>query len=262
MSLKSIVRACVLYAFIEQRRRRFRLQRLKLFPSNSEAVACEAAVNVSRFDLWPSSIREGHGWTLVDVGANDGDFIRAVTRLAAPAAAIAFEPLPACAQSLRPLIESLPAGQLHQVAVGASSGEVELNCTGDSRMSSVLSPQTGIHASYREGDHKIARKLKVRMVRLDDHIAPNIRIGLLKVDVQGYELEVLRGATRTLDQTEALLIEINYTPHYEGAAGFEEVHEFLRAAGFLLYGVSAPYVDDRRPLWADAMCVRTAAGSN
>src|SRR5205085_9106313 len=97
-------------------------------------------------------------------------------------------------------------------------------------------------------------------VRLDDVITPDAQVGLLKIDVQGYEMEVLRGAARTLRQTDALLIEVNYTPHYGGAVSFDDLHAFLNTTGFHLYGISAPYGDENRPLWADAMYVRRTAG--
>jgi len=65
------------------------------------------------------------------------------------------------------------------------------------------------------------------------------------------------GATRTLGQTEALLIEVNYTQHYNRAVAFDELHAFLNMAGFHLYGISAPYGNAERPLWADAMYVHS-----
>ena len=88
------------------------------------------------------------------------------------------------------------------------------------------------------------QKLKVSVVRLDDTLARDMRIGLLKIDVQGYEMEVLRGAPRTLQQVKALLVEVNYAPHYEGAVSFDDVHTFLHSADFQLHGISAPYCDE------------------
>lgn len=52
------------------------------------------------------------------------------------------------------------------------------------------------------------------------------------------------------------LIEMNYVPHYESGSLFHDVYDFMIKAGFRLVGVSAPYCDDKRPLWADAMFER------
>ncbi len=258
MNLRHFFRDLLPHSLVERQRTLFRLQRLGLSPSVSDTARYAAAANVCRFDLWPQFLRDARDWTLVDVGANGGDFIRGATLLAKPAAVVAFEPLPACQQMLAPLLASTPTGQLVRAAVGSASGEVELNCTGNTKMSSVLRPQSGIEGSYPDGDYAVVQKLKVPVVRLDDILAPDTRIGLLKIDVQGYEMEVLRGAPCTLGQTQALLVEINYAPHYEGAVSFDEVHTFLRNAGFQLHGISAPYGDERRPLWADAMYVAKA----
>jgi FkbM family methyltransferase len=258
--LKSVLRQCVPHGLIELRRRLLRLRRLGLSPNVLQSSEYEAAVAGCRFDLWPDFLRNNQDWTLVDVGANEGDFIRAATRLAHPAAVIAFEPLPACKPCLATVLEKIPGAQLVEAAVGATPGEVEVNCTANTKMSSVLPPKEGIETSYALGDYAVLRRLKVPVVRLDDIIAAHVRVGLLKIDVQGYEMDVLRGASRTLRQTAALLIEVNYTPHYEGAVSFDQIHEFLTGSEFQLYGISAPYGGENRPLWADAMYVRTEAG--
>ena len=255
--LKSVLVSCAPHGFVERRRRRLRLRGLGLVPSAAQSHDCEAAVEACRFDLWPLFLRHSPDWILIDVGANDGDFIRAATQLSKPAAVVAFEPLPACQKILAPLLASIPGGQLVRAAAGATAGRVELNCTYNTKMSSVLTPQEGIEASYARGDYSVLEKMWAPMVRLDDVIEPNARVGLLKIDVQGYEMEVLHGAIRTLGQTEALLIEVNYTQHYNRAVTFGDLHAFLNMAGFHVYGISAPYVKAERPLWADAMYVHS-----
>lgn len=255
-ALKNLLKHSLPHGIIEQRRRRFRLGRLGLVPKTSNAVSIEEAVHGCHFDLWPAFLRKAKDWTLVDVGANEGDFIRAAAKLAEPGQVIAFEPLPSCQDILSPLLAGIRGGKLVRAAVGAAAGELELNCTGNTKMSSLLPPQPGIEASYANGDYAVVQKLKVPIVRLDDVIEPNTHIGLLKLDVQGFEMEALRGAERTLRQTQCLLVEVNYTAHYQGAVTFDSLHAFLNTAGFHLHGISAPYCDESRPLWADAMYVR------
>ena len=253
---KSFLRFWTPHGLIEHRRRKFRLRRLGLSPKMSEVHDLERAVNECHFDLWPNSLRQDENWTLVDVGANEGDFIRATLRLSKPATIIAVEPLPSCQPALSKLLATVRASRLVAAAAGAATGELELHCTGDSKLSSLLSPRRGIEQSYKRGDFAVQETFKVPIVRLDDVVSDTAKVGLLKIDVQGYEMNVLRGALRTLSQTHTLLIEVNFVPHYEEASGFDELHAFLTAAGFRLYGMSPPYFDRGRPLWADAAYVR------
>ena len=142
--LKSVLVGCAPHGFVETRRLLLRLRGLGLVPSAAQSHDCEAAVDACRFDLWPLFLRHSSDWILIDVGANDGDFIRAATQLSKPAAVVAFEPLPTCQKILAPLLASIPGGQLVRAAAGATAGEVELNCTYNTKMSSVLTPQEGM----------------------------------------------------------------------------------------------------------------------
>lgn len=238
---------------IERHRRRFRMGRLGL-PGN-QAVA--DAVDSCRFDLWPLELRRpAEPWTLVDVGANEGEFSSAVSRLVRLAGVHAFEPQPACHPILNQALNEIPNSRLHPVAVGDKKGEIELLCTSNSKLASVLEPSRDIAAGYEHGDFDVQRRVKVPLVRLDDAIPTGTKVGLLKIDVQGYELPVLEGARETLRSTQALLMEVNYVTHYEKGAAFDDLHEAVRRHGFRTFGVSAPYVGPDGPLWADALFVR------
>src|SRR5882724_4766518 len=79
--LKRLLRDSVPHGLVDLRRRLFRLGRIGLRPPPFRSRACEAAVDACRFELWPSFLRKTNDWMLVDVGANQGDFIRAATLL-------------------------------------------------------------------------------------------------------------------------------------------------------------------------------------
>lgn len=256
MNLKHLVRDIAPHSIVEARRRKLRLQRLGLGVREIAPRALENAVANCHYELWPDFLRSEIGWTLIDAGANDGDFIRAVALLATPGAVFAFEPQPACKTNLEAIITATLGGKLIAAAVGAAPGEFQFNCAGNSKMSSLLASQPGIEQSYAEGDYAILERITVPVVRLDDVIPAGADVGLLKLDVQGYELEALRGATRVLNGTRALMVEANYVRHYEEAADFDALHRFLCDAGFRLRGISAPFMGREGPLWADAMYVR------
>lgn len=65
----------------------------------------------------------------------------------------------------------------------------------------------------------------------------------LKLDVQGYELHVLRGATRALPRVDALELELSLVELYEGQPFFDEVLRFVQDAGFRTVDVEPEFVN-------------------
>jgi FkbM family methyltransferase len=249
----SFLRSITPYGLLERRRRAFQMSRLGLPPT----VRAQAAVETCCFDLWPQSLRnESRPWTLVDVGANRGDFTQAVADLVSLSGVYAFEPQPSCHKPLSDVLNRIPNSHLYAVAVGEKCKPIALKCTSNPKLASILSPSQEVSSEYPIGDFDIAKEIEVPMVRLDDIIPENIEIGLMKIDVQGYEMPVLEGAINTLAKTNALLMEVNYVPHYEGGSTFDDLVERVRSLGFRTYGISKPYGGSNGPLWADAMFVR------
>jgi hypothetical protein len=98
--------------------------------------------------------------------------------------------------------------------------------------------------------------VSVPMTKLDSYIKQKCltHIDLLKIDTQGYDLEVLRGASTILDlrAVGTLLVEVNFTCLYEGQCSFGEIERLLKGKG---YGLVALYEVVRTNLlisWATA----------
>ncbi len=253
MNPKEILRSLLPYGLVASRHRKFRLSRLGL--PNSREI--ETAVETCRYDLWPEFLRNAkEPWTLVDVGANVGDFVAAAAKLRPFQSVYAMEPQPSCQAELAATLQHLPNAKQIPAAVGRTEGSLELHVTANSRMTSGLRPEKGIHSAYSNGDFSIAETLTVPTITLDSAIPHEVTVGLLKLDVQGFEIEVLAGAVSTLQRTRSILIEVNYIRHYENGAVFDDIYEELRQSGFRLYGISEPFGStSNQPLWADAVFV-------
>jgi FkbM family methyltransferase len=166
-----------------------------------------------------ASIRPG--MRCVDVGANVGVTTAWLARLAGPAGRIhAFEPSP---DNFAFLTRRRwpPHVELVQAAVGAAPGEVALHVSGDLNID---------HRTYPTEDARA--QLRVPQVRLDDAVAAP-SIDFLKLDVQGYEVEVLKGAERLLRDSPGLVAVVEFWPFGLRLAGAsaEELLRRLRDAG-------------------------------
>jgi FkbM family methyltransferase len=169
---------------------------------------------------------------VLDVGANVGQFARAARAEWPKASIVSFEPVP---ETFRILVENTPdneKGSCFNIALGRHSGKISVNVCSDSQCSSVLNP---IWNSGNAADRaKSERVVEVPLDRLDAQIDPSDVLGavLLKLDVQGYEHEVLAGAEALLPHVDHIIIECSFTQMYEGEPGFAATYELVTGLGF------------------------------
>ena len=168
--------------------------------------------------------------TILDVGANIGQFTAAALGTWPDATLIAFEPLPDAARRLRGRPDRSRV-ELHELAVGDRDGTITFHPHRYSLSSSVLPTL----ASFRdEGWGKESPPIETLVRRLDTVLHDRVLRGpvLLKLDVQGYESAVLAGAARTLEQVDALVLEMAFSQSYEGQPLFPTVHRTLDENGW------------------------------
>ena len=191
--------------------------------------------SLSAFRLTRGLADEGPSFgTVIDVGANVGQFSRAALATWPGADVIAFEALPEAASLLRAHLGAFGNFHLHEVALGASDGTIQFHPHTYSPSSSLLPIAKDAEDRYAWANERPA--IEVQLCRLDNALADRAlrRPVLLKLDVQGFELEVLAGAETTLRLTDALLIEASFVRFYEGQPLFGEVHATLEKLGWRL----------------------------
>jgi FkbM family methyltransferase len=175
--------------------------------------------------------------TIIDGGANKGQFALAVIKHYPDAKIIAFEPLSQPAE----LFEKVFAGVLNvalvRAALGNSEGLVDIHVSRRDDSSSLL-PIGKLQSQVFPGTETHAVE-KVRVTRLDCIIDVKelLHPVLLKIDVQGFELEVLKGAERTLREIDGIYVELSFMQLYENQPLSWEVINWLRERGFVLTGV-------------------------
>ena len=190
--------------------------------------------------------------TIVDVGANRGQFTLAARYHAPGASVIAFEPLQEPAQVFRAMFAHDQQVELHQFAIGPLPGEGLMHISKADDSSSLL-PITDLQTRYFPGTaERSTRTVEVRT--LDSVLQPEAisQPALLKLDVQGYELEALRGCSALLDAFDFVYVECSYVVLYSGQALAREVETYLTSAGFFLEEVFNPYyANSPQPIQAD-----------
>lgn len=181
------------------------------------------------------------GWaTVLDIGANVGQSVRRIAQTFTKATIHAFEPDPSAYEQLQSAGAVCPRLYTWQAAVGAKSGHVDLNIMGDSQMNSVL-PPTQLGQDYFPGDILPQRTVRVPMVSIDDWASQYKinHVDFIKIDVQGIELDVLRGAQRLIREGGVLAIkcEAQILPEYQGASTLFDIVPFMQSLGFQLHQI-------------------------
>jgi len=193
--------------------------------------------------------------TVIDVGANGGQFAMMVHEICPAARILSFEPLPDCFRDLETTCDRIPGAKAFNVALGASSGTALLNRSAFSPSSSLL-PMASRHKALWPKTAE-QRPVEVRVCRLDDAIAGIDLEGpvVAKIDVQGFEHRVIEGGERTLAAADIVVVEVAYETLYEGQARFDDLYSALRRLGFEFRGHIEQFVDDRtgRIVFADAL---------
>lgn len=189
--------------------------------------------------------------TVLDVGANRGQF-SLLARCLYPAATIyAFEPLQNSAEQFRTLFSDQPNVHLFQVGIGEGLVDIKMFVANDHHASSSIlkaHKQSQIFGSREAGEET------VRVGRLADFL-PLDRISppcLLKIDVQGYELQVINGCREALPLIDYLYVECSYVELYMRQALAHEVLARLAELGFALRGIFNQHCDpEEGPVIAD-----------
>jgi FkbM family methyltransferase len=165
-------------------------------------------------------IASRHIDTVLDVGANRGQFALSLRKAGFDGNIVSFEPASAPLQQLERLAARDSKWTVINRALGASSEKSSLKLMKKSEFNSLLAADNSACAQVQGRNQTVATEA-VQVARLDD-LYPElkqkagIRRALLKTDTQGYDLEVLRGAERTLQDVYAVQLEASFIPIYAG----------------------------------------------
>lgn len=182
--------------------------------------------------------------TVIDVGANAGQFVEgSILPVKTIHHIYSFEPLPDAYESLRSAAGHTSRWKTYRVALSDQAGKSTFHVAANSVSSSLLSV-TNASTDVVPVTRSI-RDIKVDLMRLDDiwtdfKIEHNV---LLKIDVQGNELNVLRGAKLSLVHIKAIRLELSTIHLYDDQPTYEDVMQYLHDRGFRLFAIDSRWSD-------------------
>lgn len=196
---------------------------------------------------------------IVDVGANKGQFSLFCRARFPNAKIVAFEPLANPAGTFRAVFRNMPSVSLIEAAIANFDGKATMHVSAREDSSSLLSI-TKRQADIFPGTEEIATT-EIQAGRLDTYL-PRHEIelpALLKIDVQGFELDVLKGSESLLDCFDNIYVECSFVELYAGQALAPDIIDWLRERDFRLSGQFNEAVNPEMGLvQADLLFERTA----
>jgi FkbM family methyltransferase len=170
--------------------------------------------------------------TVFDVGANRGQFALAARTIFPRATVHSYEPTSEAFAKLKELTRRQPGISAHQAALGARAGTQTMELASNSESSSFLPQHANHQTAYPEITSPGRETVPLRTLEAElGRLSPAGPL-LLKLDVQGYEAEVLTGAGEALSRFRWIVLETSTQPLYQGQVLFEELVEKLKASGF------------------------------
>jgi FkbM family methyltransferase len=185
---------------------------------------------------------------IIDAGANHGQYALSLRNMGYKGEIHSFEPLSGAYATLVSHAEHDADWYTYNFALGSSPAELTINVAENDDFSSFLTPTDYSEETFSNKsriDHQELVKVKV----LDDVLAKTIgdKYIHLKMDTQGYDLEVFKGAQKILDQIKTLQSEISIKQLYEGMPDYITSLSTFRDAGFNITGLF-PVTRDKQDL--------------
>lgn len=206
-------------------------------------------INVSNTPAYQTVLAlKAHNINLVfDVGANVGQFAQELRRFGYLGKIVSFEPLPNAYETLIKRAESDDAWIVHpRCAIGRHDGEVEINVAANSVSSSIL-PMLNKHLGAAP-ESRYTHKEKVPLITIDgiyNQYCKKDDNVFIKVDTQGYEWDVLKGAEHGLASCIGVALELSLVPLYEGQKLLSDFDSLLNEAELRMYSIQPCFTDSR-----------------
>ena len=185
--------------------------------------------------------------TIIDVGANTGQYVREIRDLGFKGDIISFEPLSEAYSVLLKKSKFQKNWTVANIALGSSNQEAVINVASNMASSSLL-PMNEIH---RQAEPDVINKgtQTIQVKTLDsiwgEYLERSVPNYYLKIDTQGYEKDVLKGAENSLSKINGIQLEMSLEELYEGEWQFDQMYQYIISKGFKLHSVEPQFYNNK-----------------
>ena len=184
---------------------------------------------------------------IIDIGANIGHFVDAMKAdLDYSGKIISFEPTSSAFKILSENSKNDLNWEVFNCAIGAESGNIEINVSENSESSSILEI-TDEHLNAAPNSKYISKeKVEVKTI---DELFPKLfspfKNIFMKIDTQGFEKNIIYGAKNSLDKISTIQLEMSISPLYKNEASFREMYDLMISFGYKMVSIETGYLNQK-----------------
>lgn len=215
-----------------------------MFKNLANKLFSSFGYQISKVETIEDKIKKGHyRWlqqfgveTILDVGANVGKFALMMNKILDNKNIYCFEPLKDCFEQLVNNTKHIDSIQCFNIGLGRNNKTVTIYHNEFSPSSSLLEMSTLHKQAFPYTKNSVEEEVKIASLdEMQDELELKKKV-LLKIDVQGYELEVLKGANDLINHVDLIIVETSFAELYKNQPLYDDIYQYLVAKSFRYIG--------------------------
>ena len=174
--------------------------------------------------------------TVLDIGANEGQFALLIRKLLPQAAICSFEPIPDCYARLMAGFKNDKGFKAFNIAIGDKEETLQMNVNDFSPSSSLLEIDDLHVKNFKHTAHSTKQQIQVKTLDGLGAELGLVKPYMVKIDTQGYEDKVIAGGQQVLAGADVIFVELSYRSLYKGQTLFDDIYKQLVSLGFAYQG--------------------------